>query len=240
MDSKESKPVNLKGNQPWIFTGRTDAEAPVFWPPDAKNQLTGKDPDAGKDWGPEKKATTEDEMFGWHHWLKGHEFLQALGDSEGQRSLACCSPQGCKELDTTEWLNTNNNEEKTVVGPPSFPGGKFFQVLSFSERREGLSLFLWEPCCWGLATQSCRTLCDPLDWSLPDSSIHGFPSQEYWSGLPVPPPLGMLGPSYSWAYEPTCRSPCPHTVTHNSMEPLSGTHVPPLQGKQPEKRGKEQ
>ena len=80
------KPVNPKGNQPWIFTRRTDAEAeaPILWPPDAKNQLTGKDPDAGKDWRQEEKGVTEDEMVGWHHWLNGHGFEQTLGDTEGQ------------------------------------------------------------------------------------------------------------------------------------------------------------
>ena len=74
LDSKEIQPVHPKGNQPWIFTGRADAEAPILWPPDAKSQLTGKDPDAGKDWGQEEKGMTEDEMVGWHHWLNGHEF----------------------------------------------------------------------------------------------------------------------------------------------------------------------
>ena len=74
LDSKEIKPVNPKGNQPWIFTGRTDAEALILWPPDAKNWLIGKDPDARKDWMQEEKGTTEDEMVGWHHWLNGHEF----------------------------------------------------------------------------------------------------------------------------------------------------------------------
>ena len=102
LDSKEIKPVNPKGNQPWIFTGRTEAEAevPILWP-DAKSQLLGKDPDAGKDWGQEKKRATEDEMVGWHHWLNGHKFEQILEDSEGQGSLACCSPWGRKELQTT-------------------------------------------------------------------------------------------------------------------------------------------
>ena len=76
LDSKEIQPDNPKGNQSWIFIGRTDAEAetPILWPPDAKNWLTGKDPDAGKDWKWEKKGTTEDETVGWHHWLYGHEF----------------------------------------------------------------------------------------------------------------------------------------------------------------------
>ena len=92
-----------KGNQPWIFTGRTEAEAKalVLWLPDAKNWLTGKDPDARKDWRQEK-GTTEDEMVGWHHRLNRHELDQTQGDSEGQGGLACCSPWGCKESDTTE------------------------------------------------------------------------------------------------------------------------------------------
>ena len=98
LDSKEMKPVNPKGNQPWMFTGRTDtdAEAPVFWPPDAKSWLIGKDPDAGKDWGQEEKGMTEDKVVGWHHWLSTNEFQQTPGDSEGQGSLVCCSSCGRK------------------------------------------------------------------------------------------------------------------------------------------------
>ena len=104
---KEIKPVNPKGDQSWIFIGRTDAEAetPILWPPDAKNWLIWRDPDAGKDWGWEKEGTTEDEMVGWHHRLNGHEFEQALGVGDGQGSLACCSPWGHKESDRTEQLN---------------------------------------------------------------------------------------------------------------------------------------
>ena len=107
LDSKEIKPVNLKGNQPWIIICRTNAEAetPILWPPGVKNWLTGKDPDPGKDWTQEEKGMTEDEMVGWYHWLNGHEFEQASGVGDGQGSLACCSPWGCKESDTTEWLN---------------------------------------------------------------------------------------------------------------------------------------
>ena len=93
------KPVRRKGNQSWIFIGRTDpeAEAPILWPPDVKGRLTGKDPDAGKDWRQEEKGTTEDEVVGWHHWLNGHEFEQDPGVGDGQGSLACCSPWGHKE-----------------------------------------------------------------------------------------------------------------------------------------------
>ena len=110
LDCKEIQPVNPKGNQSWIFIGRTDAEAeaPVLLPLDAKSQLIRKDPDAGKDWRQEEKGMTEDELVGWHHWLNEHEFEQALGDGEGQGSLACYSPWGHKELDVTEQLNNNN------------------------------------------------------------------------------------------------------------------------------------
>ena len=111
LDCKETKPVNPKGNQSWIFIKRTDAEAeaPILWPPDAKSWLIRKDPDAGKDWRLEEKGTREDKMVGWQHWLNGHEFEQGLGDGEGQGSLTCCSPLGHKESDATEWLNSNNN-----------------------------------------------------------------------------------------------------------------------------------
>ena len=106
LDCKESQSVHPKENQSLII-GRTDAEAetPILWPPDAKNWLIGKDPDAGKDGRWEEKGTTEDEMVGWHHWLDGHEFGQALRVDDGQRGLACCSLWGRKELDTPEQLN---------------------------------------------------------------------------------------------------------------------------------------
>ena len=96
LDSKEIKLVNPKGNQPWTFIGRTDAEAEalILWPPDAKWWLTGEDSDAGKDWGQEEVEVTEDETVKWHHQLNGCEFEQTVGDSEGQRSLVCCSPWG--------------------------------------------------------------------------------------------------------------------------------------------------
>ena len=97
------EPVHPKGNQPWIFIGRTDAEAeaPILWPPDVKSWLTGKDPDDGKDWGQEEKRATGEKMVGWHHQLNGHEIEQTPGDSGGQRSLACCSPWAHKVSDTT-------------------------------------------------------------------------------------------------------------------------------------------
>ena len=102
LDCKDIKSINSKGNQPWMFIGRIDAEAetPILWPSDVKNWLLGKHPDAWKDWGQEEKGMTEDEMVGWHHRLDGHEFEQALGVGDGQGGLACC-----KELDMTEWPN---------------------------------------------------------------------------------------------------------------------------------------
>ena len=105
--ARRSKPVHPKGDQSWVFIGRTDAEAetPILWPPDAKSWLIGKDPDAGKDWGQEEKGMTEDEMVGWHHQLDGHGFGWTPGVGYGQGGLVCCSSWGHKESDTTEWLN---------------------------------------------------------------------------------------------------------------------------------------
>ena len=107
LDSKEIKPVNPKGNQSWIFIERADVEAetPTLWPPDVKNWLIRRDPDAGKDWRQEEKGMTEDEMVGWHHWLNGHEFEQAPGVGDGQGGLVCCSPWGRKKSDMNERLN---------------------------------------------------------------------------------------------------------------------------------------
>ena len=101
------KSVNPKGNQPWIFIGRTDVEAetPILWPPDVKNWLIWKEAEAGKDWRWEEKGLTKDEMVEWHHRLNRHESEQAPGVGDEQGSLVCCSPWGHKESDTTELLN---------------------------------------------------------------------------------------------------------------------------------------
>ena len=106
LDGKEIQSVHSKGNQSWIFIGRTDVEdeTPILWPHDVKNLLIGKDPDAGKDWGQEEKETTEDEMVGWHHRPNGHEFVQAPGVGDGQGGLACCDSWCHKESDMTKWL----------------------------------------------------------------------------------------------------------------------------------------
>ena len=107
LDCKEIQPVHPKGDESWVFIGRTDAEAEtrVLLPPHVKSWLIGKDPDAGRDWGQEEKGMTEDEMAGWHHQLDGHEFGWTLWVDDGQGALACCDSWGDKELDTTDWLN---------------------------------------------------------------------------------------------------------------------------------------
>ena len=107
LNCKEIQPVHPKGNQSWVFIGRTDAEAetPALWPPDVKSWLFRKDSDAGKGWKQEDKGTTEDEMVGWHHQLNGDEFEQTLGVGDGQGGLACYSPWSLKALDMTMWLN---------------------------------------------------------------------------------------------------------------------------------------
>ena len=115
-------PVHPKGNQSWIFIGRTDAEAetPILWPPDAKSWLIGKEPDAGKDWGQEEKGTTEDERVGWHHQLNWHGFEWTSGVGNGQVGLACCSSWGHKELDhdwvtDLNWVRLTNKKVRTQV-----------------------------------------------------------------------------------------------------------------------------
>ena len=107
LDCKEIQPVHPKGDQSWVFFGRTDvaAETPILWPPDVKSWLIWKDPDPGKDWGQEEKGTTEDEMVGWDHWLNGHGFVWTLGVGAGQGGLECYGSWGCKESDTTEQLS---------------------------------------------------------------------------------------------------------------------------------------
>ena len=114
LDSKEIKPVNPKGNKPWIFIDRTDdeAEAPIFWPPVAKSQLAGKDPKAGKDWRQKEKRVAENQMVREHQKLDGHESEEPPGNSEEQGSPACCSPQSRRESDATERQNKNQLTQK--------------------------------------------------------------------------------------------------------------------------------
>ena len=138
---KEIKPVRPKGNQLWIFIGRTDAEAevPVVWSPDAKSWLTRKDTDAGKDWGQEEKGMKEDEMVGRHHWFNRHEFEQTLGDGEGQGSLVCYSPGGQNKLNMTKLNMTEQAFEVELLDNP---------CLNFREGRD-----LPDP--WWLLRWSC-------------------------------------------------------------------------------------
>ena len=129
LDCKEIQPVYPKGDQSWVFIGRTDAEAetPILWPPDAKSWLIWKNPDAEKDWGQDEKGMTEDEMVGWHHRLNGHGFGWTPGVGDGQGGLACCSSWGHKESDTTEWLNWT---ELTLWSSEIYPRDQgFFYIL---------------------------------------------------------------------------------------------------------------
>ena len=116
-DSKEIQPVHPKGDQCWMFIGRTDVEAetPILWPPDVKSWLMCKDPDAGKDWGQEEKGTTEDETIRWHNQLNVHGFGWPLGVGDGQGGLACCGSWGRRESDMTERLNWTNSILKALM-----------------------------------------------------------------------------------------------------------------------------
>ena len=135
LGQQRNQTVNLKGSQLWILIGRTDAEAeaPVFWSPYVNNQLFGKVPDVGKDWGQKEKRASEDEMAEWHHWCNGLELGQIPGNGEGQRGLECCNPQGDKESDTTRWLSKNNiafvrttlSESPSVVSDSLWPYGLY-------------------------------------------------------------------------------------------------------------------
>ena len=169
LDCKDIQPVHPKGVQSWIFFGRTDveAEAPILWPPDSKSSFIGKDSDAEKDWRQEEKRPTEDEMVGWHHWLNGHEFEQALGDGEGQGSLACCRPWGCKESDMTEW--TTRTFEVEV--PVSTRGVAV--ITEVSTRRQHFHL----PASGSSDNQSLREsvfLGCELEWNMPEQIPAGL------------------------------------------------------------------
>ena len=130
LDCKEIQPVHPKGDQPWVFIGGTDAEAetPILWPPDVKNWLFGKDPDAGKDWGKEEKGMTEDEMVGWPHRLDGHGFGWTPGVGDGQGGLVCCNSWGRKESDMTEWL-----DRAVDVGEPQVFWKQWLEILGARE-----------------------------------------------------------------------------------------------------------
>ena len=140
---QEIQPVHPKGDQSWVFIGRTDVEAetPIIWPPDAKSWLIGKDFDAGRDWGQEEKGTTEDEMAGWHHRLNGHGFGWTPGAGDGQRGLACCGSWGRKESDTPERLNWTDGKHTAVLWSKQ---GKKEGLLRRKENTVVASLFKGE------------------------------------------------------------------------------------------------
>ena len=125
LDCKEIQPVHPKGDQSWVFIGRTDVEAEtlILWPPDAKKWLIWKDPDAGKGWGQEEKGTTEDEMVGWHHWLNGHGFGLTPGVGDGQGGLTCCGSWGRKQTQLSDWTELNWAElwKMVAVGFSMYP-----------------------------------------------------------------------------------------------------------------------
>ena len=137
LDCKEIQPIHSKGDQSWVFIGRTDAKAetPICWPPHVKSWFIGKDSDAGRDWGQEEKGTTEDEMAGWSHQLNGHEFGWTLGVGDGQGGLACCNSWGRKESDTTERLDwTELKVEQSIKGiceaDVMYYSARFYNLLS--------------------------------------------------------------------------------------------------------------
>ena len=154
LDCKEIKPVNPKENQSWIFIGRTDveAEAAILWPLDAKNWLIRKDPDAGKDWMQEEKGTIEDELIGWHHWLNGHEFEQAPGVGDGQGSLVCCSPWGCKRAGHN-WVT--ELKEKTSHSVPRLPTCRNNYVIYNTDELINISCISAIPNCFGIRDWFC-------------------------------------------------------------------------------------
>ena len=162
--SQSKKKSTLKIHQ------KNDAEAPILWPPDVKNWLILKDPDSGKDWRQEEKGTTEDKRVGWHHWLNGPELEQALEDQVKDREAWCAAVHGVAKTGTwlSDWTTTAAH------------------IYSALLRLHYISMLL--------LLQSCLTLCDPMDCSLPGSSIHGVSRQEYWSGLPCPPPGHLPDP----------------------------------------------
>ena len=176
LDNKEIKPVSPKGNQPWIIIGRTDAEAeaPIFWPPDVKGWLIGKDPDAGKDWGQEEKETV-----GWHHGLNGHEFEQTPGDSEGQGSLVCCSPWCHTESDMIEWLNNHHHQQQqgfpdgSVVKNPPAKAGDAGDMGSIPGLGRSLGVGYGNP----LKYSCLENFMDKRAWQ---SAVHGVAKSWTW------------------------------------------------------------
>ena len=179
LDCKEIKPINPKGNQSWIYTGRTDAEseAPILWAPDMKNWLIGKDPDAGKDWRQDQKVTTEDEVVGWDHQLHGHEFEQAPGVGDGHGGLVCCSPWGHKESDTTEWLNWTEPTEMNQISN--------WNIHWIIEKARQFQKNIWVTE-WVKLLSHVQLLATLSTVAFQAPPSMGFSRQGYWNGLPFP------------------------------------------------------
>ena len=184
--------TNLKGNQSWIFTGRTDAEAEasILWPPDAKSRLFGKDRDAGKDWGQEKKGATDNEMAGWHHQLNGHVFQQTPGDSEGEGSQVCCSPRGCKVRH--DWMIARHNPYILKF----FHVALIYVIFSFlrNEYSFQLSILPWETLVselstWPSAEELMLLNCGVGEGSWESFGLQGDPTSPFWRRSA----LGFLG-----------------------------------------------
>ena len=175
--ARRSQSVYPKGNQSWVFIGRTDVEAetPILGPPDVKSWLIWKDPDVGKDWRQEEKGTTEDEMVRWYHWLNEHEFGSTPGVGDGQGGLACCSSWGCKESDMTEQLNWTDKSLTDSVG----------QVL-----RSGLVGQLWLRTSHEIVVK----MSDGLQLSKGSSGAEGFTSN-------------IMHTTWCWVLRTLCFSP---------------------------------
>ena len=190
---KEIQSVNPKGTQPWILIGSTEAEAeaPILWPPDMKSRLIRKDPDAWKDWRQEEKGMTEEGMVGWHHRYNGHEFEQ----TPGQGNLAFCSSWGHKELDTTEQLNNNNCFYKKNCAAPG--NLTFMWLLSYTHPKEFVGIYSVQ---FSSVTQSCPTLCNPMDCSTPGLPVHHqllefTKNHVHWVGDAIQPSHPLLSSS---------------------------------------------
>ena len=173
LDSKEIQSVHPKGDQSWVFIGRTDAEdeTPIFWPPHVKSWLIGKDSDAGTDWWQEEKGTTEDEMARWHHRLDGHEFELNPGVGDEQGRLVCWFIGSQRVGHMSDW--TKPSMAPPIRTRPSFP------LTEVKSSQIG---------------KSCPTLVTPwtIAYQVPPSK--GFSRQEYWSGLPFPSPGDLPDP----------------------------------------------
>ena len=232
LDCKEIQPVHPKGNQSWIFIGRTnvEAETPIFWPPYAKSWLIWKDPDVGKDWGQEKKGMTEDEMVRWHHRLYRHGFGWTPEVGDGQGGLVCCNSWGCKELDMTEWLNwtelifprDEHSDSCQLTTSPGSDAGKIFVHVLIWTHENLLGGIYEEENCWPI-----EYVFSSLDYVMPDCSpewLHQLllpPALEESGSLfpqPFPPFVCMLSHfSFIWLCDPMDCSP-PGSSVHEILQ----------------------